>query len=252
LINNETLTDRQREEAQYHDQMIINERQCQRRTSQSSYYKYFDDLVGEAKGHNVLDLGCGNGWFSTNLVKKGKRVYGVDISHELLKIANEQAKLQGLKEHLHFAKMAAENLAFSNDYFDIIVGSAILHHTFIELTIQCIYDVLKIGGIGIFIEPMNENFLLKIWRRLTPWRRSPLERALENKDIIAIKKLFPSMRTRYFGLTSIISEGLMILIPQSRFLIFLDSQLSRVDAFILKRFPSLGRFCAVVVIELRK
>jgi ubiquinone/menaquinone biosynthesis C-methylase UbiE len=252
LIDNESVTERQRKEAQYHDQNIINGVQCNRRTSRSTYYQFFEDLIGLVNDFKVLDLGCGDGWFSIDLMMRGGHVWGVDISHELLKLARDKAAQQGISRRLHFAKMAAEDLAFRSDFFNIVVGSAILHHTNIELTIQSIHRVLAAGGRAVFIEPMNENLLLKIWRRLTPWRRSPLERALESRDLVFIKKSFPKSECRYFGLTSIISEGLMLLFPRSESLVLIDSLLSRVDDFFLKKFPSIGKYCAVVVLDLRK
>lgn len=252
-MNNElSPTERQKIEAQYHDNIIIDGVQCCRRASKSAYYEFFNNLISNIKGLTILDLGCGEGWLSINMVRRGGYVCGIDISKELLKLAGEQAERQGFNKHIHFARMAAEDLAFNNDYFDMVIGSAILHHTNIELTLHSIHRVLKTDGRAIFIEPMNENIILKIWRKLTPWRRSPLERALEIKDLEMIKNLFPLTKLRYFGLSSIITEGLMIVFPRNKLLVYLDNLLSRTDAYILKRFSFIRKYCAVVVLDLKK
>lgn len=242
---------RQRNEAEYHDKKTLegDSNQCRRH---SPYYRYFEDMIGDIGGLNILDLGCGNGWFGMQLVKKGGHVWGVDISQALLKQALTLIGREGLERDFHVVRMAAEELSFDSEFFDKVIGSAILHHTNIELTIQGIQRVLKTGGQAIFIEPMNENIILRIWRRITPWRRSPLERALKLDDLETLAKYFPKMECVYFCLTSIVTEGLMILRPQSTIMARLDSLLGKVDAFLLRKFPFLGRYCAVVILRFQK
>ncbi|WP_132029753.1 class I SAM-dependent methyltransferase, partial [Keratinibaculum paraultunense] len=40
----------------------------------------------------VLDVGCGTGNFSIKLAKMGCEVVGIDVSKEMLKVAEEKAK----------------------------------------------------------------------------------------------------------------------------------------------------------------
>src|SRR3990172_8101428 len=48
-------------------------------------------LMEIKKGDRVLDIACGQGFFSRALVEKGAEVTGVDISPELIKFAKEKA-----------------------------------------------------------------------------------------------------------------------------------------------------------------
>ncbi len=48
-------------------------------------------LMDIKKGDKVLDIACGQGFFSRALVEKGAEVTGVDISAELIKFAQEKA-----------------------------------------------------------------------------------------------------------------------------------------------------------------
>ncbi len=217
------------------------------------YYKYFWEQAANVKGLNVLDYGCGNGWGSMKLAQSGAaKVWGIDISGELIKKGKKWVKDEGLSAKISLEKMAGENLTFPDDFFDLILGSAILHHTEIELALKSIFRVLRPGGKGIFIEPLTQNIFLKIWRKLTPWRRSPTERALTNKDLKLIKAIFPKSKCNFFSFTSILSDGLILLFPNRNSLICLNKLFEKIAQHLLKIFPFLGKYCAVVVLELKK
>ena len=247
------LSERQRIEEIYHDA------KCKHDAIPDTYergetkcYRFFWDLIGDVSGLKVLDFGCGDGWVSILLAKAGARLWGIDLSGELIKKANKWAKDEGLSARICFNKMPGENLTFTDNFFDLILGSAILHHTDINLAITSIFRVLKPGGRAIFIEPLNQNIFLRIWRRVTPWRRSPTERALTNKDLEFIQGIFNRTKYNFFGFTSIFSEGLILLLPKNKSLVFINALLEKLDSMILRLFPSLGKYSAVVVLELRK
>ncbi|WP_424211305.1 class I SAM-dependent methyltransferase [Streptomyces sp. BI20] len=57
-------------------------------------------LVGDVKGRSVLDLACGTGFYSRELKRRGaSRVLGVDISGEMIAVANtiEEAEPLGIE-----------------------------------------------------------------------------------------------------------------------------------------------------------
>jgi ubiquinone/menaquinone biosynthesis C-methylase UbiE len=80
-----------------------------------------------------------------------------------------------------------EKLPFENDFFDYIIGYAVLHHTFVKESLQEIWRVLKKGGVyigmGELALPKFLKFLRKAERRkdimpinvyhysLTEWRK---------------------------------------------------------------------------------
>ncbi len=41
-------------------------------------------------GERVLDVGCGEGWFASELLRAGARVVGVDVAEEPLRRARER------------------------------------------------------------------------------------------------------------------------------------------------------------------
>ncbi|MEK6791405.1 MAG: class I SAM-dependent methyltransferase, partial [Deltaproteobacteria bacterium] len=169
----------------------------------------------------------------------------------LVKAANENKGQHELSAKISFHEMPAENLTFPDAYFDIIAGSAVLHHTEVPAALRNIARVLKPGGRAVFIEPMNQNLLLKIWRTLTPWRRSRTERALGAAELRLIKDVFPNVSFHFFDFSTIIAHGLLAIAPKSKILLSLKRLLDRADSVILNAAPWLGKYCAVVVLELR-
>ena len=73
-------------------------------------------------GMKVLDIGCGTGNFSIKLARMGCKVTGVDISAEMLKVAKDKARSQGLDIEFHL--MDAYDLSFPDEYFDGVSSMA--------------------------------------------------------------------------------------------------------------------------------
>ncbi len=246
------LSERHRIEENYHDRKYRNTvpKTINREMSAYRFFKKFRQNVNNLR---LLDYGCGNGWLSIDLAKGGAaEVYGIDISGELVQKARILAKGKDLAHKVHFMKMPGENLVFSENFFDLCLGSAILHHTDLDLAIKNIYRVLKPGGKAVFIEPMNRNIFLRIWRKITPWRRSPVEKALVDKDLRLIQDFFPKARFYFFIFSSIFTEGLLLVFPRNKFIIFVNNLLEKFDNKLLQLFPALGKYCAIVVLELTK
>lgn len=55
---------------------------------------YIDALIKKYKpnAHSILELGSGTGIHAINLAKKGYQIHGVDVSLEMVKMANEKVK----------------------------------------------------------------------------------------------------------------------------------------------------------------
>ena len=248
----DNLAQRQKIERAYHDKKMSTDELKSSSSEDEKSYKVFYDSIGEVKDKKVLDFGCGDGWMSYWLAHKGAKVFGIDISFQLLLNANKRITKTEFSDQISFFHMTGEQLGFCSNSFDLVVGSAILHHTELEVTVREIESVLRKGGIAIFIEPLNINIFLKLWRFLTPGRRSPTERALVSKDIKILDKYFPLNEKKYFVLTSIVPNGFLIILPSAKIFKKLKILLNKIDEFLLKKIPSLGRFSAVVVLILKK
>ncbi len=117
---------------------------------QSQYidaYTYFN-LLGELAGKSILDLGCGEGFYTRKFRQKGAtRVVGVDLSPKMI----ELAKHEEAKEPLGIEYMVADvcELGFIGS-FDLVVAAYLLNYaqTKEQLLKMCrtVYVNLKLGG----------------------------------------------------------------------------------------------------------
>jgi SAM-dependent methyltransferase len=112
--------------------------------------------AGNVRGLDVLDLGCGTGFYSRKFIESGaNKVVGVDNSEAMLESARRQAVVSGLFE-FHVAD-ASEPLHLGE--FDLVLAVWILTYASNEgqlLSIwRNIYNGLRPGGrcIGIVHDP---------------------------------------------------------------------------------------------------
>ncbi|NPA39916.1 MAG: methyltransferase domain-containing protein [Thermodesulfobacteria bacterium] len=117
------------------------------------------ELLPEVKDKLVLDLGCGTGLF-TELVLSAKKVFGLDLSKNMLAIAKDKLK------KAYFVNGDAYFLPFKSSIFDFVLSITVFE--FIkepEKVISEIYRVLKPGG-KTLIGTMNANSSWFFFKRL--------------------------------------------------------------------------------------
>ena len=102
-----------------------------------------------SKGMKVLDIGFGNGYLDALIYRKEQcRIYGIDISEDMVKLASEKNKKGIVNGDIHFTVGDCCNLVFEDQAFDIVVTMNTIY--FWNDTIkglQEIYRVLKDGGV---------------------------------------------------------------------------------------------------------
>jgi SAM-dependent methyltransferase len=120
-------------------------------------------------GMAVLELGCGTGHFTRELACSGADIVAVDVSPELLEIA----RANGSASNVRYQIQNAYALSYSENVFDSIVGSSVLHHLEIEEAVRDIYRVLKPAGTIYFTEPNMLNPQIALQKNV-PWIKRKL------------------------------------------------------------------------------
>jgi ubiquinone/menaquinone biosynthesis C-methylase UbiE len=107
----------------------------------------------------VLEIGCGTGYFSQELIKTKAQIISIDISTDLLNVAKQNIN----SSNITFLVDNAYSMSFKNSLFDCVVGSSILHHLDIDKAFSEIYRVLKPNGKLFFTEPnmLNPQIVLQ-------------------------------------------------------------------------------------------
>lgn len=102
---------------------------------------------------HVLDLGCGGGWTSQFLARRGYRVTGQDISPDMIALAQDNARLNGVEDRTRFLCSDFEGLGIENQ-FDVAIFFDSLHHAEDEVAaIRSAWRALRPGGLLITHEP---------------------------------------------------------------------------------------------------
>ena len=208
--------------------------------------------VGDLHGKHILDFGCGEGWSSVEYAKRGAIVHSFDLSPESVRNLMQQAKRDGIAERIHPAVMAAECLAYPDNTFDLVLGVAILHHTDPISAGTEVSRVLKPGGRALFIEPLSHNIFLKLFRWLTPNRRTPTEQPMSVRQISEFGRFFNRAGYRGCYFLSIFPQGLLWATGNRSLFRWSLGATELVDGWLLKSFAFLNRYCWSSIIEVEK
>ena len=203
-------------------------------------------LLGDLRGKEVLDYGCGHGMASVVLARRGGCVTGFDLSPGYIAEAKERAAANRVS--VDFLQADAERLPFADRSFDAVWGSAILHHLDLDRAGRELFRVLRPGGVAVFCEPWGGNPLLNLARQKLPYpgkERTPDERPLMGTDLPPLRAIFPALEIRGFQFLGM-ARRLLRRQPQP------GGRLDRWDATLLGRFPILEKWCRYVVLTLRR
>ncbi|NEY19727.1 class I SAM-dependent methyltransferase [Bacillus ginsengihumi] len=103
-------------------------------------------------GKRVLDLACGTGELSIRLAKNGYHVTGVDLSEDMLTVANQKAMMEGIALSLLQQNMCELEGLFNYDIVTIFCDSLNYLSTSddVRQTFKHVYTALKPGGMFLF------------------------------------------------------------------------------------------------------
>jgi tellurite methyltransferase len=101
--------------------------------------------------HKILDAGCGGGRNLVYFLRNGYEVYGIDPNANAVEAVKALSKnLSPANRLSNFKAGVAEDLPFEDEYFDLVISSAVLHFAMNEAhfvtMLHSMWRVLKPGG----------------------------------------------------------------------------------------------------------
>jgi len=111
---------------------------------------------------HILDLGCGPGFWSIELIKNGSQnVTAADLTENGLVLTQKRAELYGVK--LTTSRQNAEHMSFEDGVFSHVNCQGVIHHT--PDTEACVHEIARVlqpGGTAM-ISVYYKNFFLRSW-----------------------------------------------------------------------------------------
>ncbi len=120
-----------------------------------TYREYFNNpaflkFMGDVKGKKVLDIGCGEGYNTRILARKGAQITGIDISPRMIEHAREHEAQEPLGIQYRIASFSDLSV-FDDGGFDLVVSfMALMDSPNLESTSKEIFRVLQSGGSLVF------------------------------------------------------------------------------------------------------
>ncbi len=125
-------------------------------------------LAAPAPGCRLLEVGCGMGRYTFELVRRGYRVEGLDLSPVLLERLREYGGEELAEVPLHAMDVLAAPERLGGG-FDGVVGFFTLHHLHdLEACCHAMAQLVRPGGKVVFLEPNPFNPLYYLQVLVTP------------------------------------------------------------------------------------
>ena len=191
----------------------------------------------------MLELGCGAGDLSVELLRRGARLTAVDISPGMVDLARSRAP------DASFVVAPAEETGLPDASFDLVVGKWVLHHLDVADAAAEVHRLLRPGGRAVFFENQDRNPLLRLARRglwgsrRLHWVGTEDERPLSHADFDLLRNSFQSVKLEYPSMYFF--EALSRALGH-RF----HGPLSAVDGFVWRRLPRARRWSWHVLVVL--
>jgi ubiquinone/menaquinone biosynthesis C-methylase UbiE len=204
----------------------------------------------DPRDKRVLLYGCGAALGAQDFVDAGATsIVGFDISAAEIEQGQQIARERGYADMVDLKVADAHNTGLPDQSFDLIMGTAILHHLDVRLALAELRRILAPGGRAVFLEPLAHNPILRLGRTLTPNARTDDEHPFTVHDWQMCAEAFPGFWHREAELTSVPLMPLSFVLPralQRR----LATRVSELDDRLLGKYPYLGRYARTTTIVL--
>jgi ubiquinone/menaquinone biosynthesis C-methylase UbiE len=211
--------------------------------------RFLPDLTGK----DLLFYGCGVNWVKMRtFAERGARVHAIDISDGSIRMMDTKVHEAGLEDRVFPRQMDCENLAYPDNSFDVVYGRAILHHLKLPAANREIRRVLRPGGVAVFIEPLDMNPFVNLYRRFTPHLRTPDEKPFDYRDLRVLAEGFSRAQFKELTLSALPVIGLSPALSKVGIGEVNLRPFYRLDEALFRVAPFMRRFCWNVVLSLTK
>lgn len=150
---------------------------------------------GKVKPCKVIDVGCGEGFYSIYLASKGFDVLGIDLSEKAIVYAKENAAKRGV--NVRFLAIHIEDLKNLKENFVFVFEWALLHHIMPKQRGKYVEDINRVlnkGGkyLSVCFNEQSPDFGKpgKKYREVPPGARMPAGAKLYFSSMDELKELF--------------------------------------------------------------
>lgn len=125
------------------------------------------------EGKSVLDVGCGDGYFTERYALKGRPrlMVGLEPAGAAVKVARKRRT----GADLHFLVGDGHRLPYADDSFDVVMLNAMLHHD--PAPRKTISEAFRVAPEVVILEPNGNNVGLKVIEKASRYHREHQERS---------------------------------------------------------------------------
>jgi SAM-dependent methyltransferase len=206
--------------------------------------EYAFHLLGDVRGKTVFDLGCGSGETIIPLVHRGAQVYGIDISPDLIEIANRRLCDAGLTATVQVG--SAYETGLPDNSIDVVFCMSLIHHLDIALVREEMRRILRPGGYIVLKEPIRFSKGYGLLRSLLPSHEdiSEYEHPLTQEEFKTFQEGFRVDGLRFFRLPFV--PLVRRILPGRQRAAF------RASRWILDTLPATARYATATAMRLHK
>tara|TARA_B100000686_G_scaffold2583_1_gene2782 strand:+ start:2057 stop:2581 length:525 start_codon:yes stop_codon:yes gene_type:complete len=161
------------------------------------YFRFEETLknIDNARVQSILDVGCGSGRYCVQYLKMGKKVVGIDIASNMLKIAKETCFEAAPEGKIEFINGNYMSYLFDEKYDAAVLTGLFDYIEDAESMVKKLKTDVKFMVLGSF--PRSDNFLNKIRKVRYFFKNCPLYLYSREK----LEKIFYSAGIENFSIT---------------------------------------------------
>jgi ubiquinone/menaquinone biosynthesis C-methylase UbiE len=134
--------------------------------------------VRRVAGWQVLDVGCGYGFYSLDFARRGANLIGCDLALEALDASRQTSQGLELEGQTTYMEADGSLLPLANETFDLVFCNCVLEHVRDDRqALTEMYRVLRQGGLlYLTVDSAEHNLTLGFLERLPPGLKKHLLR----------------------------------------------------------------------------